>query len=395
MLRILRGAGVPTLETEVVERKGLGHPDTLCDALAEHLSVQLSRYYLEHFGTVLHHNVDKALLSAGTSQPWFGGGEVSEPIDLYLGGRATLEVQGKPVPADEIAVEGTKQWLREHMPQLDLERHVRIHPKLRPGSSELTALFDAGASGPPRANDSSIGVGFAPLTGLERLVLDVEERLNSREFLAVHPEAGRDVKVMGYRYGRNYALTVARAFVAPNLANLDEYLEAKLSVLSSVQAFGDELGAPVACVVNARDEPHNGALFLTVAGTSAEAGDDGQVGRGNRPNGLITPHRPMSLEAVAGKNPVNHTGKLYNVLARDLAHDIVAQVPGARGATCFLMSQIGMRVDDPRLVQVILDHEDPAAAERYQGQIQELLQSHLAGLPRLTERLVAGQVRLF
>lgn len=395
MLRILRGAGVPTLETEVVERKGSGHPDTLCDALAEHLSVQLSRYYLEHFGAVLHHNVDKALLAAGGSQPRFGGGEISEPMDIYLAGRATLEVRGKRVPVEEIAVEGTKQWLREHLPLLDPERHVRIHPRLRPGSSELTALFEGRASGPPRANDSSIGVGFAPLTGLERLVLDVEERLNSREYLAVHPEAGRDVKVLGYRYGNSYALTIARAFVASNLANLDEYLGAKLSVLSSVQAFGDELGAPLACVVNARDEPEAGAVFLTVTGTSAESGDDGQVGRGNRPSGLITPHRPMSLEAVAGKNPVNHTGKLYNLIARDLAHDIVARVPEARGATCFLVSQIGTRIDEPSLVQIILDHDDPAAGERYHGQIQELVHSHLESIPHLTERLLEGQVRLF
>jgi len=39
---------------EIVERKGLGHPDTICDHLSEELSRSLSKYYLEHFGCVLH-----------------------------------------------------------------------------------------------------------------------------------------------------------------------------------------------------------------------------------------------------------------------------------------------------------------------------------------------------
>jgi S-adenosylmethionine synthetase len=47
---------------EIVERKGLGHPDTICDALAETLSRNLCREHRDRFGTVLHHNVDKALL---------------------------------------------------------------------------------------------------------------------------------------------------------------------------------------------------------------------------------------------------------------------------------------------------------------------------------------------
>src|SRR5690606_39588302 len=81
-------------DTEIVERKGLGHPDTLCDAIAERVSVSLSRYYLEHFGAILHHNVDKALICAGSASPRFGGGELLEPIDIFLGGRVTADVKG-------------------------------------------------------------------------------------------------------------------------------------------------------------------------------------------------------------------------------------------------------------------------------------------------------------
>ena len=60
-------------EIEIVERKGLGHPDTLCDAIAERICVRLCRWYLDRCATVLHHNVDKVLLCAGASRPSFGG----------------------------------------------------------------------------------------------------------------------------------------------------------------------------------------------------------------------------------------------------------------------------------------------------------------------------------
>src|SRR5215471_14957560 len=95
---------------EIVERKGLGHPDTICDAIAEHLSARLCRAYLDRFGAVLHHNVDKVLLAAGASRPAFGGGQLTRPIDLYLGGRATEEVRGARVPVAEIAVDATREW---------------------------------------------------------------------------------------------------------------------------------------------------------------------------------------------------------------------------------------------------------------------------------------------
>ena len=69
-------------------------------------------------------------------------------------------------------------------------------------------------------------------------------------------------------------------------------------------------------MVNALDDPKasdESGIYLTVTGLSAEQGDDGEVGRGNRVNGLITPSRAMSLEAAAGKNAVAHVGKLYNL----------------------------------------------------------------------------------
>lgn len=379
---------------ELVERKGLGHPDTICDALAEQLSVSLSRYYLEHFGKLLHHNVDKCLISAGSAQPRFGGGEVLEPIDIYLAGRATCEVKGAMVPIEELAIEGTRAWLRKNLPALDVDRHVRIHCLVRPGSTALTTLFGAGEAVAP-ANDTSFGVGYAPLSPLEHLVLELERRLSSPERRAIHPETGPDVKVMGQRHGENVAITVAQAFVSRYLSTMSAYLEAKLGVLAFAQGVGHELGVPLTAVVNVGDQLEAEAVYLTVTGTSAEAGDDGEVGRGNRVNGLITPQRPMSLEALAGKNPVSHAGKLYNVLASEMAAQIAREVSGVVGAECYLLSEIGRPIDDPKLVHVVVRNKDDELTPSRKDHLESIVRQQLADLPRLTERIVAGAVTLF
>ena len=69
-----------TDEVEVVERKGIGHPDTICDALAETLSRNLCQEYQRRFGEILHHNVDKALLCGGRAAAAFGGGRIDDNV---------------------------------------------------------------------------------------------------------------------------------------------------------------------------------------------------------------------------------------------------------------------------------------------------------------------------
>lgn len=380
----------PELAVEIVERKGIGHPDTICDAVADRFSVALSQFYLERFGTILHHNVDKALLRGGASRATFGGGEVLEPIDIYLAGRAVVEAGGVRVPVEELAVEGTRDWLAGHLHALDPARHVRVHCLVRPGSADLKQLF-ARSKTIPVANDTSMGVGYAPLTELERAVLDVETALNAPSFIVERPAHGEDVKVMAIRHGSDLSMTVARAFVSKHVQSLDAYHEEKLAVRTCAENAAGAAGLDVR--VNAADAPDGSAVYLTVTGTSAECGDDGEVGRGNRANGLISPRRPMSLEALAGKNPVTHVGKLYNVLAREIAEDIVAHVPEARYAECYLVSRIGAAVDEPSITHIRLAGESPSRADA--RLIEEIVRTHLARIGRLSERLATGSVRLF
>ena len=367
---------------EIVERKGLGHPDTLCDAIAERVCIALCRNYRERFGMILHHNVDKVLLVGGASRPAFGGGEVIGPIEIYLAGRATAEWRGIEVPVAQIAIAACREAVAERLPLAIVDRDVRVFSRIRPGSGDLTSLF--AAAGVPRANDTSIGVGFAPRTKLEQGVLAIEPALVASK----RPEIGPDVKVMGVRRDRDVDLTVACAFVDRHVASRDAYDEKKARAEQLVRGA---FGGPCSVVVNAGDVAA-GAAYLTVIGSSAEAGDDGEVGRGNRATGLITPCRPMTMEATAGKNPVNHVGKLYSVIAERIAATIIATMPDLHQASCFLVSKIGARIDEPALADIAVGHE-PDAAER--AAIDEIVHGQLASYERLQDELIAGRITLF
>ena len=364
---------------EMVERKGVGHPDTICDALAETFSRALSAYYVDRFGTVLHHNVDKALLVAGGALPTFGGGEVTTPIHIYLAGRAVTQHHGVDVPVEELAIEACRAWLRRHLHALDADRHVRLHVLVRPASSDLQTLFTGAST--RLANDTSMGAGYAPLDDLERAVLEVERRLSASGG-AAHPEIGEDIKVMGVRSGESVRLTVACAVVSRHVVNLDAYFAAKAGIGNIARAAAHAVTRlPVEVTVNAADGTSPESVYLTVTGTSAEAGDDGEVGRGNRVNGLITPYRPMTLEAHAGKNTVTHTGKLYNMAAHRMALLLATRVPGVEEAYCYLVSEIGQPVTRPSVVDVRLRLAPRRSFARIRARIEALVQEELDRIP--------------
>ncbi|MGZ3422991.1 MAG: methionine adenosyltransferase [Polyangiales bacterium] len=383
-------------EVEIVERKGLAHPDTICDAVAERASAALSRHYLEHFGTVLHHNVDKALLVGGASRPRFAGGEIVAPVEIHLAGRAVRTFEGKTIPVDDIVIAEAYEYLRSELAALDLGLQVKVLAFVREGSADLDAL-DATRirTGVVRANDTSCGVGHAPLSPVERAVLQVDERLRLVSTDAETAFVGQDLKVLAVRDGDRVDLTIACAIVDRFVPDLDAYLEAKRVIANLARAAAGDLPGSLDVTVNAADDVERGEVYLTVTGTSAEAGDDGEVGRGNRANGLITPLRPQSLEATAGKNPHSHVGKLYNVLAREIAEAIVGAMPEIAEAHVVLVSRIGAPIDEPQLAAVRIAPKAGGDVGRYTEEVSRIAQAHFAKLPELTMRIVRGEVTLF
>ncbi len=381
---------------EIVERKGTGHPDTICDALGEELSIALSELYLKEFGAIMHHNVDKALLIGGEAEPRFGGGVVLSPIEIYLTGRAIKEVDGKKLPVEELAIETAHKWLKENIPNLDVNNHVIIHPKIKPGSKDLVELFERfqKKGEVPLANDTSFGTGYAPFDDTETIVYEVERALNSKEFKKDHPYVGEDIKVMGVRNGDNIRITIAMAFVDKYVKDLKDYLEKKEEVTNYAYALAQKLtDRHVDVFINTADNIENESVYITVTGTSAEAGDDGEIGRGNRVNGLITPYRPMSLEAAAGKNPVSHIGKIYNTAAMDMAERIVSEIEEVEEAYVYLVSQIGKPITEPQVCDIKLrTNKDIKGIEE---KVRKIAEEELQNLPYTWKKFLKRHFRLY
>jgi S-adenosylmethionine synthetase len=377
------------LQAEICEHKGIGHPDSICDGVAEAASQALCRAYLECFGAVQHHNVDKALLVGGEAKPQFGGGHVIKPIRLILCGRATP----LPTPHDVQAVitAAAERYLAKHLRvPADL---FQIEIAVRNGSPNLQQVF-ARAAAVPIANDTSFGVGFAPLSRLEQTVLEISELMKSAPFRTAFPAAGDDFKIMGRRVNEKMAFTIALAFIDRHVQSVDDYFSIKQQM---VQYVLNRIGAKSEVRMNtldAEDAQHEDALFLTVTGLSAEHGDDGQVGRGNRVNGLITPSRPMSLEAAAGKNPVAHVGKLYNLLAQEIAQQLAIQLQDADEVTVQILSAIGMPVDQPQLVsiEIVQDGELTTAVK---SKVKQIVSDQLNNIDALSLQAIEGKKRVF
>ncbi len=386
-----KGKYVPVAEREIelAERKGLGHPDTLIDGIMEGISRELSKTYIEEFGKVLHHKVDKGQICGGGTKVEFGGGFFTKPIFVLLSGRATMQAEGKKIPVHHIAQTATHDYLEKIVPELDVRNDLEVDSRISAGSPDLVQLFLRGPK-IPYANDTSFGTGFAPLSDLEKVVLVAEKHLNSPGYKKSHPEVGPDIKVMGLREKDKIKLTVACAFISKHVKDVDSYVELKGRVTEDIiRASKKVTDMEVEVFVNTADDVKNKSVYITVSGTSAEMGDDGSVGRGNRVNGLITPFRSMTLEAAAGKNPVNHVGKIYSVLATDIANSISKDHPEIDDITITLLSQIGKPIDQPKVASVTIIGGD---FEKLRTIVTKEIDSRLESITDITEKIVYGKI---
>jgi S-adenosylmethionine synthetase len=403
VVETLKFQSVKDMRVELVERKGLGHPDYIADSASEAASRALSKYYLKEFGTILHHNLDKTLLVGGQAHPQFGGGYVIEPIIIIVAGRATTEVRTNDglikVPFGSLIVEAVHKWIKENIRYLDPDRHVIIDYKVRKGSADLVSVFEAGKGRIPLANDTSIGVGYAPLSTLEKLVLETERMLNSKEYKSKNTAVGEDIKVMGLRQDKKITLTIAAAIIDSLVKDLGDYLSVKEQIKEDVLDLASKIASDydVEVYVNTADMPEKGIVYLTVTGTSAEHGDDGATGRGNRANGLIPPMRPISLEATAGKNPVNHVGKIYNIVAKRIAEKVYANIDGFRDVYVELLSQIGKPIDQPLVasIKIIPDKKYDNLPAHIVEEIKAIADEELSNITKVTMDILEGKEILY
>jgi S-adenosylmethionine synthetase len=324
------GADVAALPVEMVERKGIGHPDSLADLVAEAFSRSYSRWCLDRFGVICQHVVDKVMLVGAATASGFGHVEVHRPVRALLVGSVTTRVGVDRVPVEELFAEAVASVLTAATRSREIVRHVRcevINTAWEPYDN-LPGFFHpapvaevhAVLAAQRRANDTVYVTAHAPHSPLEQLVIDVENLLTAAE----SPPVGTDVKVLARRLERTVDLVACVPAVAEHTPDLDTYRNLVDGLRQRLARYVGErledLGVParrVAVRLNTKDE--GARVYLAPFGTSLGKGDVGVVGRGNRYAGTISSARPASAEAAAGKNPLHHAGKLYTIAAARIA----------------------------------------------------------------------------
>jgi S-adenosylmethionine synthetase len=391
-------------EVEICERKGIGHPDTICDSVMNGVSVALCKEYLKRFGAIMHHNIDKGLLVAGSAEHKFGGGRITEPMLLIFGDRATFNIGSETVPVDEIAISSAKKWFKSNLRFVDPDEHLNYQVELKEGSAELTDIFRRREKGKPLgANDTSACVGYAPMSRVERLVLSLEQYLNSKSLKKRFPELGEDIKIMAVRNHEMVKLTVAAPLIERFVKDELDYFRKKDELYEEIISFTKEYdeteGLTTHVDVNTLDKRGRGinGCYLSVLGTSAEDADCGQVGRGNRVNGVIPLNRPVSAEAAAGKNPVSHIGKIYNVLSHRIARSIYSKFgkeEGVKEVYVWLVSQIGKPIDQPKIAAAQLILNPKTSLLEISDEINDIVDHELESIGKVCDDLAKGKIKV-
>jgi S-adenosylmethionine synthetase len=378
---------------EFVERKGIGHPDSIADGLAESVSQALCKMYIKRYGRILHHNTDETQIVGGQSAPKFGGGSILEPVYILLVGRATTNVDGERLPYRTCALKAAYSYLQKTCKSLDVDWGVVLDCMISQGSVDLRGVYETQHK---LANDTSFGVGFAPLSETETITLETEKFINGK-LCAELPEIGEDVKVMTYRNGSKINLTIAAAMVSSKIPDKEHYKSVIEQCSEKVADFAAGFTERELKVdVNTADDYDKEIYYLTVSGLSMENGDDGSVGRGNRANGLITPMRPMSMEASAGKNPVTHVGKLYNILSSQVAQKICDMAGGdILEVHTRILSQIGKPIDYPQAASANIIYAPNVDRAKYEREARAIYDEMLKNIDNLTMQIVEGKVTVF
>ena len=391
---------VGEMDFELVERKGAGHPDTMCDAIAECASRNYSQYCIENFGRPAHHWFDKVMLIGGEANVDYGQGEVIKPYTIIFAGKVSYTVNNTIIPVDDILYQSAEEVLSSVLTGFVADKHMIIENRLvdyqgsgrensryRPKDvTNLPVLGDAVLT----SNDSNLLSAYAPLTKLESLVLKVENFINGEIFKLKNPDTGWDVKIFGARKKEEYKLLVNMPFLAKDIFSLEQYFERKKDIIQEIMNFIKEnFDVKVDVSMNATDK--NGRPYLVALGSVADTGDVGVVGRGNRINGLITPMRPMSIEAPAGKNPIDHTGKIYGVLAMELAQEVYEylQCP----VTVHIYTEKENRLDDPTeiIVKVAGIEIDTIMKEK----IEQIISKRARNVGLISQKIICQGVVLW
>ena len=386
---------------EVVERKGYGHPDTLCDRISELTSVLYSQYCIENFGKIGHHWFDKVMLIGGEANLGFGVGELTSPYEVILAGKAATSIGEVEIPLTRIFENAARKVLLDTLhyfnPSTDLlitnriksgRGHGQPVSRYRPISANEMAAIDE-----PElvSNDCNLCTAYYPLSTLEEVVLSIDHEFLKENEARWFGLIGSDIKTVGWRRYSNYTLAVNAPFLAKKVYSRTDYIKHCEDLEKNIHDWVSSRWE-IDITVTVNPERKWKRSYLTLTGTVADTGDVGVTGRGNRMNGLITPGRNMSIEAVAGKNPLDHTGKLYNALAYDLAKAIYYKISSPCKVSISTLK--GVPLNCPIEITVSVSNSIHTH-EEVEKIVHSLVHEGLLSIKEISRRFISGnQIRV-
>lgn len=396
---------------EVVETKGKGHPDNICDTLAEKISANYSKYCLEYYGVILRHMIDKLSILGGGSKVQFGGGEITSPIKILVNGRFTNRYKNEKIDYMKIVSKTIKDYFKDLFPLLDVENYLMIvdntHHNEGPGvvyngdnttKNERIKFFEAvddrdakRHNNHNKCNDTSTTVSYYPMSKLEQTVLNIEQLLNSTKYKEVNPWVGNDIKVMGIRKENKIEITSCIPLISKYVKDLDDYKSKLTRLKTDVEKETKKLfkNNNIEVYLNTRDDYDNNDLYLTLIGSAIESGDEGAVGRGNRSRGVIPFSRNFSMEAACGKNPVYHTGKLFTAIGDIISQKIYEKYHVENVVYC--TSKMGDKIEDPWNISVELSKNLSKGDIRdIDNMVNEIIKNH----EKITNRIINNDIKL-
>lgn len=396
---------------EVVETKGKGHPDNICDTLAEKISANYSKYCLDRYGVILRHMIDKLSILGGGSKVQYGGGEMKSPIRMLVNGRFTDRYNNEKIDYMKIVSKTIKDYFKELFPLLDTDKYLVIidntHHNEGPGviynednttKNERIKFFEAidkkdaqRHNNHNRCNDTSTTVSYYPMSKLEKTVLNIEQLLNSEKYKEDHPWVGSDIKVMGIRKEGIVEITSCIPLISQYVKNLDDYKNKLNDLKKDVEKEAKKIfkNNDIVIYLNTRDDYDNNDLYMTLIGSAIESGDEGAVGRGNRSRGVIPFSRNFSMEAACGKNPVYHTGKLFTAIGDRISQKIYEQYHVENVVYC--TSKMGDKIENPWNISVELSK---TLSEKDYKNIDDLVKKIIKNHSEITNEIINDNIKL-
>lgn len=314
---------------EIVERKGIGHPDTLADKLAEECSKTYSKYCLENYGCILHHNIDKLYIGAGLFK--YEENEIKKynNITIRLNGRVSNTMNGKTIDLEKIFVPVIKKYLKAIIPKLDVENDLDIVINCTQNTKrnywfEPRNINDIPDVKQVTAGDTALCVAHGGKSLCEKLAIDIERlfyEFDTDGYMnPKYEDIGQDIKIMISRIKYDIDITMCIPVLRGYYSDDDEYnyiikKYTKIVKLYLEQVKKENFKYNISVHINHKDDGTVDKYTLCL-GSCIECGEEGIVGRGNNSQGIISMLRPHTVEASYGKNMRYHTGRAVDFMAR-------------------------------------------------------------------------------